>query len=96
MKPEQKKILGFVLLAIIGTALPLLTLFPEPNQFSALGVFGVGLNLFIGGFKFIDYFLLPEFDTIEHIKKGNIAISLFMLSYAIIIFAVAIISFKAF
>jgi len=69
---------AFVLLAFV-----LILLYLEP--FAAFGAALLMASIGVTLFFVIDKWVLNEIDTIEEIKKGNIAYGLFMLAYAIVL-----------
>lgn len=52
---------------------------------TAIGILKLGIG--VGLFFFMDRYFLKDVDTIEEIKKGNIAMGLLFIAYAIVFFA---------
>lgn len=78
-----KSIIYFILIGIIGLIfssmiIPMLSAFP-----AILGNVGFGLLVIY----IIDKYVFKDIDTIEEIKKGNIAYSIIILAFALIIMA---------
>ena len=85
MKITNKAPLLFLILTVVLVVLTLLTLTEEYIQYSAFtislskGLFGILL------FWVIDKVAVSEVDTIEELKKGNVAYAIFLLGLAFII-----------
>ena len=84
MWEKTKKILGIAGLIIVG----LIVFYILYNYFQAFTSFAAAIMLVgisLGLWWFIDEFLLKSIDTIEELKKGNLAVALTFVGYSIII-----------
>jgi hypothetical protein len=83
----------FLLLAAIFAIYTVINVFAHAEQFSS---FGVALVLIVGVcllWWLIDRYLLVGFDTLEELKKGNIAVGLLVLAFSILIGSALIAAF---
>ena len=85
-----KKLLGLIISLLIGLFMYYLlvyvfTPFGAMSRFpAAILLMWVGISVWI----FVDRFFFPEIDTVQEIKKGNIAYALVLFAIALIIAAV--------
>lgn len=76
-----------VVIGLIGLILLLVFSSGFAHLFEALIVWG----LFLALFGAVDKWLLKKIDTIEEIKKGNVAYALLLVAFALLFLAVAIV-----
>ena len=77
----KKYFIGIGIIAIIAFV-GLFVLVPEFSGFAAsLLKIVIGSGLFFG----LDQYVLKEIDTVEELKKGNVAYAIFMLCFAILL-----------
>ncbi len=75
------KIIGYVLLSLI-LFWALIVYLPG---FSAFGAALLIIGLAVGLLWAVDYFLLKNFNTLEELKDGNVAVALALVAYAILL-----------
>jgi len=81
-----KKYWYSILIMVVGIVFFLIAIFIDTRLGeTALGLLKLGIGVFL--FFLVDKYLLKEVDTIDEIKKGNIAMGLLFIAYAIIFYA---------
>jgi len=86
MKKMGRSSLFFVLLSVVAVVAVGYT-FTRAIQFSgfaaALAKVAIGMVLFYA----FDVFVMKQIDTVEELKKGNVAYAVFLLGFAVVIAA---------
>lgn len=83
------RIIIFVVLGILASWI----IFSQIEQFSSFGVAIVLAATGTGILWLVDRFLLYGYDTIDELKKGNIAVGMALIAYAILISSCILASF---
>jgi len=84
MMGTLKKKLG-IILTIIATIVVAVLILVYYKEFSTFGVMMLMVDGAVLQLYLFDKYLLGDYDTIEELQKGNVAVGLALLAYAVVV-----------